>query len=340
VFPIRCRRMGFTLVELLVVVAIIGVVLSFLIPKVQEAREQARRAQCVNNLKQLGLAAHNYHSSNNCLPIGIILQPDANGSGNLPSQSVFVALSAYMEQPSVYNAWNFDVNIRNAHNYTVSGLRISTLWCPTDSEVSEPKPLPQGAMLDPGSPLMQYASYAGCTGWSFQWPAVGQKGRQIDRTNGVFGFQDPVDFSAITDGTSNTFLIGERFHSSLPQENAAVWWHWWSYGNNGDTLFCTLFPPNTPRKDKSYNRSTDAVAYLSGASSGHDGGCNFAMADGSVRFIKDTINSSPSDPATGLPIGIKFGDGIYPYFLEGAKPGVYQALSSRDGSEVISNNAF
>src|SRR5262249_27476437 len=135
-----CRKgepRGFTLIELLVVIAIIAVLISLLLPAVQSAREAARRAQCVNNLKQMTLAAHNYESANGCLPMVDSAGRDWQ-SLNLKRQNFghFVALTAYYEQGAVFNALNTSIMLYEGPNSTVSGVGISMLWCPSDGQIS------------------------------------------------------------------------------------------------------------------------------------------------------------------------------------------------------------
>src|SRR5262249_62028492 len=123
--------------------------------------------------------------------------------------------------------------------------------------------------------------------------------------NDVCHIMSAVTVGKITDGTSNTIAFSERVHSLL-DDPSSLWWHWWVSGNYGDTLFCTLYPMNPFRKVNGlYIDSGDARAdaYISGASSLHPGGANFAFMDGSVRFIKETIDTWAAGQNTGMPTG-------------------------------------
>ena len=128
------RRLGFTLIELLVVIAIIAVLIALLLPAVQAAREAARRAQCVNNLKQIGLAANNYESSNLVFPPGAMSQVDPvkGATYYVTNFSVFVRMLPFTEQAALYNAVNFSLTQRNVDNITVAGIKLATLSCPSD----------------------------------------------------------------------------------------------------------------------------------------------------------------------------------------------------------------
>ena len=142
----RAKPRGFTLIELLVVIAIIAVLIALLLPAVQSAREAARRAQCINNLKQLALATHNYLSSQIVFPQGIQWQANYHSGGCWTSGSCLASLTMFMEQVSLFNATNFIVNMYNEPNTTISAIGIASLWCPSDPVVANIYTYPAGAV--------------------------------------------------------------------------------------------------------------------------------------------------------------------------------------------------
>jgi len=202
------RSRGFTLIELLVVIAIIAVLIALLLPAVQAAREAARRSQCVNNLKQLGLAIHNYESSNNSLPAMVtFLGPAYTTTMGDPGWGWCagwpIAISANLEQQALYNAFNFNIQSDWPENSTVGYTAVASLLCPSEDQAQRP--------AAPWAPLSYHGNMGGpgvIEAWtgtivpnhtnhpmSWGWPGQNQA---------YFGF------TSISDGLSNTALISEK----------------------------------------------------------------------------------------------------------------------------------
>ena len=351
---VRCRRdrRGFTLIELLVVIAIIGVLIALLLPAVQSAREAARRAQCVNNLKQIMLAAHNYISAQNVLPMGMGLQLSARD----PSQGLWtnggclVPLGQYAENNPLFNAVNWSCNMYDWENTTINATGWSVLWCPSDSGVDKAQKQPYVLINEPANLPMMYSSYGGCAGTWFTYPFAGvvsgspPTGR--DNMNGVIYSLSSTTIADIPDGTSNTIGFAEHTRTILPPSDI-ICWHWWTSGNYGDTIFTTFWPINPTKKLANFG-GFYADAYVEAASSLHPGGANFAMMDGSVKFLKDTIDSWQNTPPNGWPQGVtkvhvpgsSRSRDIMWVVATGARIGVYQKLSTRNWGEAISSDAY
>jgi prepilin-type N-terminal cleavage/methylation domain-containing protein/prepilin-type processing-associated H-X9-DG protein len=209
----RAPRRGFTLIELLVVIAIIAVLIALLLPAVQAAREAARRAQCTNNLKQLGLAVHNYHQQTNALPAeNMFLGAGQNGWGWNASWAVF--LLPNIEQGPMYNAYNFMLNTDNVANSSIANSALTTLLCPSDNQKARPN--------NPWAPT-NYCSNHGGPGVVRNWSGtivefftcsttnmgtavnpVGTCWWGSDSNLGFFGLE------SVTDGSSNTALFSEK----------------------------------------------------------------------------------------------------------------------------------
>ncbi len=334
-----CWRSGFTLIELLVVISVVGVLIGLLLPAVQAARGAMRRAACTNNLKQLALACQGYHDANGAFPIGIPLhyENDPNMSGTWQGHGQFVAILPYLEQQPLYDTYNFDRNVYHPANYTILGVPLDVLVCPSDSET---KDLVSEYVLyhDPLTAEIRYTSYAGNTGmWNVEPFKYAPDERNVwrnEQVNGIFVPIRSISAAEVHDGLSTTMLYTERAHGALKGLSYREW-HWWADSVAGDNRFWTLFPMNPFDKIPDYIEQDYFPAFTSAASSFHPGGANFAFADGSVRFIKDTINTWVPDPLTGYPVGVtQDANGFY-HEDSSVRRGVYQHLSTRAGGEII-----
>ena len=369
---------GFTLIELLVVISIITVLIGLLLPAVQAAREAARRAHCTNNLRQLALATAGYEGANSTFPMAIHFQfcepgntcvgtsPDLGPSGGL-----LVALLPFYEQGPLFNAWNSQVEMSGDVNSTIDGSAVGTLWCPSDGSIAGYRATYAPREISNNLPhAMCYSNYRGNWGYWTGTPLGSGSGTTdtshriaaIQQFNGVFvtnGYgsvggaavpsnrgatRAPVRLSAIKDGTSNTALFSEVAHGLLSSNDYSPHgsfedWNWWTSGNLGDTCYTHYWPIN-PQKRISNNTGIDqAGAFINGASSFHPGGINLAMVDGSVRFIKDSIDTWALDSSTGYPAGVTRDQSVW-ILGPTARVGVWQALGSINGGEVISADQY
>ena len=364
--PRRPARRGFTLIELLVVIAIIGVLIALLLPAVQAAREAARRAQCTNNLKQMGLAAANYHDSNGCFPGASYSGQYYNPPNKYPENfSCFVRMLPYFEQSPMYNATNFNLTSSNVENLTIAGVQVASLLCPSDFQTT-PVSIQPAVYGSPGSPgwsfnnlfplppgvwQQAYTSYSGNAGtfgfgYNNTYLNSSNGAAERDMQNGVIYNDSSIRISDILDGTSNTFLFGEHSHGYLLRYDPAygVSDNSWNSGRWYDTQFATYYPPNikpgipgTP--GAGIYGDPNNYWYPTVATSLHPGGANFAFCDGSVKFVKDSISSwgfgsSGTSNHGNTPNGVTWSNYVFTINL-GAQLGVYQKLSTRAFGEIV-----
>lgn len=298
-FEVGHDRFGFTLVELLVVIAIVGVVVGLLLPAVQQSRETARRMQCTNNLKQIGLALHNYHDSHKRFPPGYVTGFDSSGKEIGPGWGWATMILPEMEQAPVRDGIRFVDSIEHPSNASIRIKSIVSYLCPSDSVQSPWNAVTRDSMGFPTTVICQVAAsnYLGVFGVR---EPVGD-GDGILFRNSQIGLRD------ILDGTSSTLLIGERSH----RWSEATWL--------GAVTDAELFPP----------KGSPALPFIEGASSmvlghtfegppnapnlegnnfssQHSGGANFVFADGHVQFVTSSTDKQ-----------------------------VFRALSTRSGGETL-----
>ena len=349
------RRRGFTLIELLVVIAIIAVLIALLLPAVQSAREAARRTQCVNNLKQIGLALHNYHNINDSFPMGSgqCLTGFPATYTSKQGMSSLVALLPQVEQTPLYNAFNFywgideNTDPMKSIQSTALNTQVRAYLCPTDPAS--------------GSSYSNSNSYFASVGTTTNFINTGS-GNPAPMASlqsaGMFGFQRSYGIRDATDGTSNTIAFAESTvgnpnqqkgsknvgmtgvsipstaqvmnAASNPQAtlsglavcNAAFSGRTynidqqrgknWAHGAMAFTLFNTVAKPNSSDSWTYCSSSgSGAASTYSEADSYHPGGINCLMSDGSVKFMKDSVNQN-----------------------------IWWALGTRAGGEVISADAY
>jgi prepilin-type N-terminal cleavage/methylation domain-containing protein len=345
---------GFSLVELVTAIAIISLLIGLLLPAVQSAREVARRVQCTNNLKQLGIALHAYHDAFGALPPGRIKSYDPRYAGANPpctssivDKSVLVFALGFLEQDPLYNAINQSLTIVGAENSTVHAVAVSTFACPSDTMSGWPRPLSEGALTAYGVPdpaLMVFTSYAGMIG-SLPVVALPQPsnrcavtGALVAQCDGVFNDLSPIRFAAIVDGLSNTIFMAEKAPTTLDETSTLNpqfrnLHGWYITGNWGDTPLTAMYPPNA------CDRVAPAAltAWANSASSLHPGGVNVLIGDGSVRFTTDTIGCWPWTATTGNPVGAS--QNAHGVWVGLPPAGVWQALSTRAGAEIVGTGA-
>ena len=327
---------GFTLIELLVVIAIIAILIALLLPAVQQAREAARRTQCKNHLKQIGLALHNYHDTFNMFPIGhqhraTNVSAGANGGGG-PGWAWSAYLLPYIDGAPLYNQFDFSTSIVDVIPWNAGGggagpVRNKPLmaslqpWALCPSSVA-PNTSNTGAAADPFRiDVHAVTSYKASAG-SFDNNPNGVPSQNQQQRNGMFYRDSRIKIRDITDGTSSTVAIGEvnwnlagngRLYGAIDPANGVA-------SGNGPRLMCIALwginlPPTAPNGEKNESYSSE-----------HEGGAHFLFADGHVHFISENIQhtrfpwvaANPFDQVNG---GIGYG--------------LYQRLHSRNDNLVV-----
>jgi prepilin-type N-terminal cleavage/methylation domain-containing protein/prepilin-type processing-associated H-X9-DG protein len=340
---------GFTLIELLVVIAIIAVLIALLLPAVQAAREAARRSTCINNLKQIGIALHNYHEAQNTFPPGYVSSVDRtvlDACNQDAENNHGVDLGAgwawgsmilpQMDQQPLFNSINFSLSVAFRANDTCSLTSLAVHLCPSDTGPSTipvfadpPDPAQPGSFS--ASNIVDTLSRGNYVGMYGLGEVCAQSGA-IDSPNnngagplgmhsGIFYRNSRTSIAAITDGTSNTIAVGERSHNlsyvTWVARSIDGWLGKTSPIEGGTDQF-------NPSPEECWTQIMGPVgledgprtinhpeAHVEDYWSRHPGGANFLFADGSVRFLKSTINPIP-----------------------------WRGLATRAGGEVISSDAY
>jgi len=331
----RNRPLGFTLVELLVVIAIIGVLVALLLPAVQAAREAARRSSCQNNLKQIALGAHNFHDTYLKFPYGILRQdgsfpPDdpaliwPNNPSTNPNRryALMHQLLPFIEQSNLWQQWDhFSYTSNERVPATPTGVRfapgtfvskvVKTLVCPSN---------PAGPLSMPVNPAEAgryfITSYYGNAGRrSYPRMNTTRPSLWTYQGEGVFYRNKAYKMADILDGTANTLFFGERyffdpnFDVNPTLNDRIADWGWVWFGGEGDAHLGTSVPINyrTPLSFRTTFSQIEFEDRINAYGSGHPGGANFALCDGSVRFIAQTIS-----PVMFIGLGTKAGSEVVP----------------------------
>ncbi|MCA9114250.1 MAG: DUF1559 domain-containing protein [Planctomycetaceae bacterium] len=298
---VRSSARGFTLIELLVVIAIIAILIALLLPAVQQAREAARRTQCRNNMKQLGLALHNYHDTASVFPPGGIgpelwsVHPSTKALQNIRTTWMQMILPQ-LDQGNLYNTFVPYMNGTNAGSVLASwewpnaDTPIAALMCPSDPGAGK------------NSTLGFQGNYGVCMGST--GTLVGSDGTATN-LNGMFYQMSSIKMRDLSDGSSNTVMAAENlvFDDVTGAVDSSTDWRGAYYDNYGVTSWIsTQFPPNTLQVDRlrrCINKTHAPCTFTTAANSNtvmyarspHEGGVHALLGDGSVRFVSENINT-------------------------------------------------
>jgi prepilin-type N-terminal cleavage/methylation domain-containing protein/prepilin-type processing-associated H-X9-DG protein len=336
---VNCRyRRAFTLIELLVVIAIIGILIGMLLPAVQKVREAAARVKCQNNLKQIGLALHNYHGALNRFPPGYIdgnTDPNSTPDNDMgPGWGWAAYLLPYLEQGNIYNQINLNQPVGTGVNAAVSQLPVPILLCPSDAFAD------QQAFDVYNSNFtiiarVAFASYIACNGWEeCFWGAGGnpQPGPGDDGLSGVYGRAGRGAFfrnsrtrvADVVDGMSNTIFIGERSNDHAP----ATWTGAVAGGRCPAWMAVQPPSPFSLPPGPPYDNADFGEAFVLG----HCNATHLPSADFPI-FDPDTFYSMH----TGKGANFLFGDGSVHFLTSTINPRTYQALSTIAGGEIATD---
>ena len=296
------NRSGFTLIELLVVIAIIAILVALLLPAVQQAREAARRSSCKNNLKQLGLALHNYHDTFNVFPPASVRRNVTLANHGIDHWSTSMIgwqarILGFMEQSALYDLvdWEREPGSGGTNNNTARATEVAAYRCPSDP----------GNRGTTGSTANAPTNYVACIANATGYEAGGNLWQNNGRS--VLFQNSAVPMAYITDGTSNTMMIAECLvgfrgitvnaspsnsasstcDTSVTTTNTLRGSSWFMADNIRNWSFTTLLSPNSPVQECS--NSTGGAALLASRSQ-HKGGVQIVLADGAVRFVSENIN--------------------------------------------------
>lgn len=280
-------RRAFTLIELLVVIAIIAILIALLLPAVQQAREAARRASCKNNLKQLGLALHNYHDVHLMFPSGWIAVDNGiqNPHDGINGAGWGTMVLPMIEQQNVYNLFDPRLAIHDPMNVPFIDNSLAVFRCPSDPQPDKWEIEEEG---NPGEVLAELpiANYIGTFGTEeldgCENPPgaapVTVQGQCVG--DGIFYHNSSVRIRNILDGTTNTYMIGER----LTRVNLGWYSTWVGMVAEGEEAFQRIL-------GSADHVPNDPAAHFDDFSSHHPGGAQFCLGDGSVRFISEVIDT-------------------------------------------------
>lgn len=326
------RRTAFTLIELLVVIAIIAILIALLVPAVQKVREAANATQCVNNLKQIGLALHNYHDVRGVFPPGYVdgnTDPSSTPDNDVgPGWGWASFLLPDLEQTSVYKQINFNVPVAGGANTGVSLISLAVFQCPSDP-FQQDVPLYDSTFANVIASVA-HGNYVACNGWQECFNGAGgnpQNGVGADGLDGGFGvggrgafYRNSKTRSAdVTDGLSNTIFVGERSGNHSPST-----WTGAVAGARCPAWMASQPPsPYEPPPSPAYDNADFGEALVFA----HCNQTHMPSADFPI-YDPDTYYSMHSGGANFL-----FGDGSVHFLTTNMDPATYQALGTIDGGE-------